>query len=357
MATTIAEQTNSPRVQVPLHFVWLEITGKCQRECEHCYADSGPKGTHGSMTEADWRRVIDECAAEGVEMVQFIGGEPTLHPSLPQLIQHALSRGLKVEVFSNFERIKLDLWDILSQEGVSLATSYYSADNMEHDAIVKRRGSHVRTKNNIAEAMKRAIPLRVGLIGVREAQDIDGAKRELEELGVRETSIGIDYLRQVGRGIRNQVPSTDLLYGKCTNGVLAILPDGSVQPCVFTRWPEMTIGNVRTQSLRSVIEGKQLREVRAELDKAFAARSCESSAEVVASPTASCQPLCIPTCDPVRMCTPTLSPPQPCNPQCQPSCLPQCWPGCGPNCAPACSPSCPPQGNCVPKIGRPCFPK
>lgn len=30
------------------------------------------------MTAAHWRRVIDEAAGLGVDMVQFIGGEPTL---------------------------------------------------------------------------------------------------------------------------------------------------------------------------------------------------------------------------------------------------------------------------------------
>ncbi|MGH3779149.1 MAG: radical SAM protein [Pseudonocardiaceae bacterium] len=61
-----------------LSFVWLEITGKCQLECVHCYADSGPQGTHGTMTTEDWVVVIGQAAALGTRMIQFIGGEPTL---------------------------------------------------------------------------------------------------------------------------------------------------------------------------------------------------------------------------------------------------------------------------------------
>ncbi|MBO0880190.1 MAG: radical SAM protein [Mycobacterium sp.] len=63
-------------------FLWLEITGRCQLACVHCYADSGPAGTHGSMRRADWLRVMDQAARMGVRMVQFIGGEPTLHPRI-----------------------------------------------------------------------------------------------------------------------------------------------------------------------------------------------------------------------------------------------------------------------------------
>jgi MoaA/NifB/PqqE/SkfB family radical SAM enzyme len=93
-----------------IRFMWLEITGRCQLSCIHCYAGSGPDGGHGTMTAADWERVIGEAAAAGVEMVQFIGGEPTLHPDLPRLVDHALAQGLEVEVFSNLVHVAPALW-------------------------------------------------------------------------------------------------------------------------------------------------------------------------------------------------------------------------------------------------------
>jgi MoaA/NifB/PqqE/SkfB family radical SAM enzyme len=62
-----------------LSFLWLEIIGACQLRCRHRYSDSGPRGTHGSMTIAGWMGVIDQAAALRVSLVQFIGGEPTLH--------------------------------------------------------------------------------------------------------------------------------------------------------------------------------------------------------------------------------------------------------------------------------------
>jgi MoaA/NifB/PqqE/SkfB family radical SAM enzyme len=55
-------------------FLWLEITDKCGLTCRHCYARSGPSGSHGSMTADDWRSVIAQAAEFGVSMVQFIGG-------------------------------------------------------------------------------------------------------------------------------------------------------------------------------------------------------------------------------------------------------------------------------------------
>lgn len=53
-----------------LSFVWLEITGKCQLTCNHCYADSGPTGGDGAMLPGNWCRVIDEVTQLGGRMVQ-----------------------------------------------------------------------------------------------------------------------------------------------------------------------------------------------------------------------------------------------------------------------------------------------
>lgn len=86
-------------------FLWCELTSRCQLSCRHYYAESGPSGTHGAMRSADWVRVLNQATNLGVRMVQFIGGEPTLHPDLVDLVDHALRRGLAVEVFSNLVHV------------------------------------------------------------------------------------------------------------------------------------------------------------------------------------------------------------------------------------------------------------
>lgn len=294
-------------------FAWLEITGKCQLLCAHCYADSGPQGTHGAMRADDWRRVIEQLAAQGVTMAQFIGGEPMLHPDLAELIGFALDRGLRVEVFSNLVHVPPALWTVLERDGVSLATSYYSDDPAEH-AAVTGRPSHGRTRANIAEIVRRDIPLRAGVIDVREGQRVSAGQRELETIGVRQ--IGTDRLRQVGRGVRDQRPDTSQLCGRCVSGVIAVSPDGSVWPCVFSRW--LPVGNVLEAALADILGSPEAQRVREELAADFAAREVSMAGRP--KPPKPCDPACGPTCGP--------------------ACAPSCWPtGTGP---------CTPNGGCQP---------
>lgn len=289
-----------------LSFVWLEITGKCQLSCEHCYAGSGPTGEHGQMTRADWLGVIDQAAAMGVRMVQFIGGEPSLHPDLPLLVDHALGHTLRVEVFTNLVHVTPQLWDVFARPGVRLATSYYADEPGQHESITKRRGSFARTRANIAEALRRSIPLRVGVIDVRAGQRVEQAMADLANLGV--VDVHTDQLRQVGRGVRNRVADVSQLCGHCANGVVAVSPSGEVWPCVFARW--IPLGDVRTTKLAEIVGGPSMASAQAQLE--------------TTAPLASCNPRCCPN--------------SMCDPQCSPSCSPSCRP----------AGNCRPVGNCAP---------
>ena len=236
-----------------LRFAWFEITGKCQLSCTHCYADSGPRGTEGVMSPQDWLRAIDRVAELGANSVQFIGGEPTSHPDLPEFVDRALDAGLTVEVFSNLVHIRPRLWDSFSRPGVRLATSYYSDSAAQHDGITRRRGSHARTRANIVKALARDIPLRAGVIDVSSSDHIGrqrthAARDELIQLGV--PHVGVDRLRGVGRGA-NASPGPDQLCGRCGHGAVAISASGEVWPCVFARW--ISLGNILDTDLATIL--------------------------------------------------------------------------------------------------------
>ncbi|MEU8606259.1 radical SAM protein, partial [Streptomyces parvulus] len=122
--TIIPESPTRPAVP---EFLELEITGRCQLTCPSlCYAKAGPAEGHGSMTSDDWKVLISEAASIGVGKVQFIGGEPTMHPGFEALVHRALAVGLDVQVYSNLYRVKLEHWALFAHPKVSLATSYYS---------------------------------------------------------------------------------------------------------------------------------------------------------------------------------------------------------------------------------------
>lgn len=242
-------------------FVSLEITGKCQLRCVHCYADSGPTGTTGTMATDDWLAVIHAAADTGAARVQMIGGEPTLHPDLTRLVRCALDLRLEVELYTNLVSVSPAVWALFERPGVKVATSYYSRAAAKHDAITGRR-AHDRTLRNIREAIRRGVTLRVSVIEVDSEQDTMDAMNELREVGVE--NVGLDRLREIGRGVRRRGTDAGQLCGRCANRKLAVLPSGDVTPCLLARW--VVLGNVRSTSLGVLYE--RSRDARAALVQA-----------------------------------------------------------------------------------------
>ncbi len=252
--TKILPQTGTAEENNPAipSFLELEITGFCQLRCIHCYAESGPQGGRGAMTASDWENIIDQAATIGVKMVQFIGGEPTLDPSLPRLIGHALGNGLNVYVYSNLVHVTPELWELFSQPGMFLGTSWYSANPARHAQITGSRASFARTRANIAEAVRRGIPVRAAIVGVAPGQDTGQAACELRRLGV--TDIRIRPSQGIGRAAHDGL-GQDVAErcGNCGLDRAAILPDGQLVPCAIGRWLEA--GNVHDTPLGDLLSG------------------------------------------------------------------------------------------------------
>lgn len=243
-------------------FLELEITGNCNLHCAHCYADSGPRGTHGTMTVADWKNVIDQAYVhETIASVQFIGGEPTEHPAFAELMTYALETGLGVEVYTNLVAVTPELWELYSHPNAYLATSYYSDVPETHDAITRRKGSHFATLTNIKEAVRRGIIIRAGVVEQHPGQRATEAAEQLRDLGV---IVNHDRMRAVGRGdqTRSGISSVTELCGKCAKNNLAIGPNGDVWGCTISRFLPSP-GNVKVTPLAEILASTAFGQLRA----------------------------------------------------------------------------------------------
>ena len=237
------------------HVLTLDMTRKCQASCQMCFNQSGPMGDHGSMTDADWSRVVDQAHALGIGKVQPFGGEITMHPFALTLVMHALKLGMEAEIYSNLIHVSDGWLDVFQRPGISVATSYHSADPDVHNSITGR-DSHRKTRANIAKLAWLGVPLRVGIVG--DDQDVtEAARRDLETLSV--ANIRVDRVRHLGRSAEGGTePDLAQLCGRCGIGKAAVNPDGIVSPCPMSEF--LSIGNVRDLDLADILSGTRMTE-------------------------------------------------------------------------------------------------
>ncbi|MGW8317793.1 MAG: radical SAM protein [Candidatus Promineifilaceae bacterium] len=82
----------------------LALTYGCNNECAHCYNEPD-RFVMPSLKRSAWLDVLDCLYQIGVPHVIFTGGEATLHPNLPELIQYADSLGMVTGLNTNGRRM------------------------------------------------------------------------------------------------------------------------------------------------------------------------------------------------------------------------------------------------------------
>jgi len=287
-----------------LDFLWLELTEKCNLNCIHCYADSSPRiPLNNNMVEDDWKKIMLEGYNAGCRKIQFIGGEPTISPYLPELIKYSFELGYEfIELFTNGIHFTDKIKEALIKYKVNLAFSLYSSNDKIHDAITKLDGSHNHTIQSIKWTINSGLTIRVAIVDVGlNTHTIDDTKALLKNIGV--FNISVDKTRGIGRGNDsiNTQSQIDELCGKCWKGKLCVTSSGEIYPCVFSRF--WSVGNAR-DGLNKILESERLLE--------FRLQQKEKTQEHYLSIN-NCNPQCGPDCSPAE-CTPQSD----CNPFCGP---------------------------------------
>jgi MoaA/NifB/PqqE/SkfB family radical SAM enzyme len=89
-----------------VHLANLVITEVCNLSCPYCFASDHMAHAKANASRLfisikDFEEHLDYLDRSGIDQIRLIGGEPTLHPQFPELIQRAMSRNKQIVIFSH----------------------------------------------------------------------------------------------------------------------------------------------------------------------------------------------------------------------------------------------------------------
>ncbi|MGE0229905.1 MAG: radical SAM protein [Dehalococcoidia bacterium] len=117
----------------------IEVNSGCNMDCPLCFANAGPGF---SLTLDEVELILDRfVGAEGrPDVVQFSGGEPTIHPQIMEMVRSAKRRGIPlVMINTNGRRIAYDD-DFLAELAVERPSIYFQFDGFEEETYRAIRG-------------------------------------------------------------------------------------------------------------------------------------------------------------------------------------------------------------------------
>jgi pyruvate-formate lyase-activating enzyme len=132
--------------------LWLYTNYDCNLQCDYCCVVSGPRADPRRLSADRIRTLVDEAVAAGLERVFLTGGEPTLRPDLPELIEFVTDR-LPLTLLTNAMLLRGPRWERLrplveTGRPIVFQVSLDSADPDLHD-LHRGRGAHARALEGI----------------------------------------------------------------------------------------------------------------------------------------------------------------------------------------------------------------
>jgi MoaA/NifB/PqqE/SkfB family radical SAM enzyme len=120
--------------------VCFRVTRACNARCGFCLAPWN--GEH--PREEVLAQRIDWLLERGVRAVDFCGGEPTIHPALPHLIERVHAHGAKTRITTNGIALPQPLVEVLRRCGTQVKVSLHGAREW-HDRMVGREAFDLAT--------------------------------------------------------------------------------------------------------------------------------------------------------------------------------------------------------------------
>jgi hypothetical protein len=203
------------------------------------------------------------------EALTFAGmGEPFLDPELIEKTRIARSKGFRVLLLTNGSLLTLDNFRQLNEIGVeSVRVSFYgmTPESYAHVHGVKENGVKFETvRNTLAEIC--ALPRETKMLFTLNVVE-NGNEGDLENW-IRYWDPKADLVEVwrphnwvYGRDIRPLSTNRRKTCGRPSIGPLQVQVDGTVNMCCFDFNGDLTLGDLKTQSLAEIFEGDLFRKI------------------------------------------------------------------------------------------------
>lgn len=279
-------QTRKPQIEN----LQIELTSKCNERCIHCYLPNDIKDTNQSMGTDEVKDLLHQFHNMGGKKVVFSGGEVLLHQGLFDILEVCNNLQLRTLLQSNLLTMTTEMAERFKQLDIfNVQVSLYSTDEHIHDSITKRKGSWLKTKQNLELLVNKGVHVLISCPIMKQNLSTARSLRQYaEKMGVDiyfdyvmmaqcdgnkenlRTRLNRDEMRQMIQFTIDTKPefieaisaskSLDEVLSKrfarrktlCSilSSGLCIDSDGTAYPC--PGWNGMKLGNIRTMSLPEI---------------------------------------------------------------------------------------------------------
>jgi radical SAM protein with 4Fe4S-binding SPASM domain len=134
----------------------INVTGRCNLRCVHCYANAG-NPAKGELTTEELKRLIDELAELRIPVLLFSGGEPLMREDIFVLGEYATKKGIKCSLSTNGTLIDEEVAEKLRSAGFVYVGVSLDGLRETNDRFRGVKGAFERALNGLTNAKSAGI--------------------------------------------------------------------------------------------------------------------------------------------------------------------------------------------------------
>lgn len=245
----------------------IHLTYRCPLKCSHC-CFSSDMSKHGSLDRDMAVRAVEAAGAEGMERINFVGGDPFLHADvMAEALLRAKTRGLDGSATTSayWATSEHKAWEVLAPlVEAGLTRLIISYDDMHAEFLkIKHVVNAYRAARKLGIDVCIAVVLAPnGTIGAGHIYEALGVTPNADSgLTVYETAISSTGRALEGVGEEELVArraAREVYRGPCSSALrdFSVTPEGRVLPCcgVLPFREEMAVGDLRQEPLRAAVD-------------------------------------------------------------------------------------------------------
>lgn len=135
----------------------IEFSRVCNFRCSYCYVEQESEYTN-ELTRAEIKDAILQARDLGARKIIILGGEPSIYPHLPEMLDFIGQQKLEIEMFTNGSGIDAELAALLAKEKVRVALKMNSRDDRIQDRLAGKKGAFTMITRALSELRNAGYP-------------------------------------------------------------------------------------------------------------------------------------------------------------------------------------------------------